>query len=175
MKDGTILHVGVAADADGKHVSADNGIHPHAGVFADLHVADDLGRLVNVARFVNPRSKPLVRTQHMPETQEGIMRGQWRATARAAGTETESTGRMDYSASSTNAACCSRVRMSFSQITLLGSRHSTPTWSACFVPGLPIQMTLYLARRLWRCRKTTWPSTFTPAGATRRAPMVEIS
>src|SRR6478736_5071187 len=38
-----ILHVGVFANADGKDVAADDGVHPDAGVFADLNVANDLG------------------------------------------------------------------------------------------------------------------------------------
>jgi hypothetical protein len=30
------------------HVSAQHGIHPDAGVLAENHVADNLGRVVNV-------------------------------------------------------------------------------------------------------------------------------
>src|SRR5262249_20664065 len=39
-------------------------IHPHAGVFADLHVADDLRRLIDIARRMNARRDSLIGTKH---------------------------------------------------------------------------------------------------------------
>lgn len=65
--------------------------------------------------------------------------------------------------------------ISASQITFPGSRVSTPTWPASEESGSPIQMTLYLARRFWRCSQMTCPTRVIPGGATRRAPVVEIS
>ena len=62
-----ILHVGVFSNADGKDVTADNGIHPDAGVFANLHVADDLGGLIDITRIVNARRDPLIRAKHKVE------------------------------------------------------------------------------------------------------------
>ena len=48
-----ILHAAVPADADGKDVTADDGVHPYAGVLADFHVANDLGGLVDIAAIMN--------------------------------------------------------------------------------------------------------------------------
>jgi|SRR5882724_1891321 len=65
--------------------------------------------------------------------------------------------------------------ISFSQITLAGSKVSTPTWPAREESGSPIQITLYLARRFCRCIQMTCPTRVIPGGATSRAPVVEIS
>src|SRR5258708_2991382 len=65
--------------------------------------------------------------------------------------------------------------ISFSQITFAGSMVSTPTWPAREESASPIQITLYLARRLWRCNQIICPTRVIPGGATKRAPVVEIS
>jgi len=62
-----ILHVGVFANADGKHVTADDGVHPDAGVFTYFDVADDLGGLIDITRIVNARRDPLIRAKHKVE------------------------------------------------------------------------------------------------------------
>jgi hypothetical protein len=62
-----ILHIGIFADTDGKDVATDDGIHPHAGVFTDLDVANDLCGLVDIARVVNARRDPLIRAKHKVE------------------------------------------------------------------------------------------------------------
>jgi hypothetical protein len=67
VKHAAILHVGVFADADGKDVAADNGIHPDAGIFADLDVANDLGGFIDIARIVNAGRDPLIRAKHKVE------------------------------------------------------------------------------------------------------------
>jgi hypothetical protein len=59
-----ILHVGVFANPDGEHVTANDGIHPDAGVFADFDIADDLGGFVDIARIVNARRDSLIRAKH---------------------------------------------------------------------------------------------------------------
>jgi len=62
-----ILHVGVFADADGEHVTTDHGVHPHAGVFTDFNIANDLGGLVDITRIMNARRDSLVRAKHKAE------------------------------------------------------------------------------------------------------------
>ncbi len=66
-----ILDVRVLSDTNRVHVAADDRVHPHAGAFADLDVADDLRRLVHVARLVYARSNTLVRAQHKLKTLAG--------------------------------------------------------------------------------------------------------
>ncbi len=48
MEDGAVLNVGVGADADGVDVTADDGVHPDGGVFAENDVAENLGGGVDV-------------------------------------------------------------------------------------------------------------------------------
>ena len=50
-----------------KHIAADHGVHPDAGVFADFHVANDLGGLVDIARIMNARRDSLIRAKHTVE------------------------------------------------------------------------------------------------------------
>src|SRR5205807_6540525 len=64
MQDGAILDVGVVANAYGEDITANHGVHPHAGVFANLHVADDLRRLVDVAGLGDSRRYALIRADH---------------------------------------------------------------------------------------------------------------
>src|SRR5262249_2277010 len=85
-----ILHIGVIADTDGKHVAANNGVHPNAGVLAYLDIADDLGGFVDIAGLVNARRDSLVGTEHNLEKEEGIMRGRGRAMARGAESDRQS-------------------------------------------------------------------------------------
>jgi len=49
MEDGAVLDVGVGPDADKVDVSADDGVHPNAGVFTEDNIADDLGGDIDVA------------------------------------------------------------------------------------------------------------------------------
>jgi hypothetical protein len=62
-----ILHVGVFANADSKHVAADDGIHPDAGVFTDLHVTNNLSGLIDIARIMNAGRDSLIRAEHKVE------------------------------------------------------------------------------------------------------------
>src|SRR5260370_17519650 len=63
-----ILHVGVGSDADGKDVATDHSVHPDARVLANLHVADDLRVLVDVARFMYTRRDALIGAKQYPKT-----------------------------------------------------------------------------------------------------------
>ena len=49
VEDAVVLNVGVVADADLMDVTAEDGVHPDAGVFAEHDVADELGGVVDVA------------------------------------------------------------------------------------------------------------------------------
>jgi hypothetical protein len=44
-----ILNIAVRANADEVHIAAQHGVHPHAGVFSQHHIADQLRRLVDIA------------------------------------------------------------------------------------------------------------------------------
>ena len=50
VEDGAVLNVGAGADADVVDVAADDAERPHAGVFADDHVADDDRGGIDVGR-----------------------------------------------------------------------------------------------------------------------------
>ena len=52
------------ADADGVHVAAHHRVHPHAGVVAQLDVADDLRGGVDVDALAQPRTDAFVGTKH---------------------------------------------------------------------------------------------------------------
>ena len=67
MEHAAILHIGVFTDAYGEHVATDHGVHPHAGIFTDLNIANDLGGFVDIARIVNARRDPLIRAKHKVE------------------------------------------------------------------------------------------------------------
>ena len=68
VEDGAVLYVGVGADADGMDVAAEDGVHPHRGVFAELDVAEDLGGRVNVAGGGNPGRAAVPGADHGGET-----------------------------------------------------------------------------------------------------------
>src|SRR5262249_20300883 len=59
-----ILNVRIRTDADGMHITANNRIHPHAGMFAEDDAADDLGGVVHITRCRNSRSNALVAADH---------------------------------------------------------------------------------------------------------------
>jgi hypothetical protein len=67
VKHAAILHVGVFANTDGKHITANDGVHPDAGIFADFYITDDLGGLVDIARVVNAGRDSLIRAKHRVE------------------------------------------------------------------------------------------------------------
>src|SRR5262249_22988443 len=47
VQDATVLHVGVRTDADLMHITAQDCVHPDAGVLAEHHVTDDLRRYID--------------------------------------------------------------------------------------------------------------------------------
>ena len=49
MQHAAVLHVAVGAHPYGVHIAAQNGIHPHAGVFAQLYFPQNLGGKVDIA------------------------------------------------------------------------------------------------------------------------------
>ena len=64
VHDRAVLDVRSAADADLVHVAADDDRHPDAALFADLHVADDLGAVVDEGGRVDARHAPAVGPKH---------------------------------------------------------------------------------------------------------------
>src|SRR6516164_2728941 len=60
----TILHVGMGPNPDLMYVTAQDSVHPHAGVFAEPDVADDLCRQVDVAGCRNRWMLSLEGTNH---------------------------------------------------------------------------------------------------------------
>jgi hypothetical protein len=68
VEDAVVLHVGVCADADLVDVAADDGVHPDGGVFAEDHVADDLGRIVDVAGRRDRWAHTFVGSNHFLES-----------------------------------------------------------------------------------------------------------
>ncbi len=52
MEHGTVLHVGVGTDGDGRHVAAQHGVVPHATLRTKLYVSDHNGTLRHVCGLV---------------------------------------------------------------------------------------------------------------------------
>jgi isopentenyl phosphate kinase len=64
VENGAILDVGLGTDADGIHIAAEHGIHPNRRVLAKRHVADQLGRKVDVTTGGHLGKPPLVTPDH---------------------------------------------------------------------------------------------------------------
>ena len=64
VDDGAVLHVRTVPDANPVHVAADDRHHPHAAVFANLHVADDLSAIVDEGGGMNQREPSPMRPKH---------------------------------------------------------------------------------------------------------------
>ena len=64
VEDAVVLNIGVVADADLVDVAAEDGVHPDAGVFAEDDVADELGRVVDIASVGELGSNALVGADH---------------------------------------------------------------------------------------------------------------
>jgi hypothetical protein len=60
----TILHIAFRSDANRIHISANNCVHPHAGVLAENDIADDLRGGIDVAACWNDGSYSLIRADH---------------------------------------------------------------------------------------------------------------
>ena len=71
VEDGAVLDVGVGADADGVHVAAQHGVHPHRGALAERHVADELRGKIDVATGGNLGQPPLVAADHVVRNLRG--------------------------------------------------------------------------------------------------------
>ncbi len=56
VQHGAILHIAVRAQAYGMHIAAQDCVHPHAGVFAQLHLPHNLCGNVDVAGAGNDRA-----------------------------------------------------------------------------------------------------------------------
>lgn len=52
MKHSTVLHVRVSANNDGRHVTAQYGVVPHAALRAKLHISDHNGTLCHVCGLI---------------------------------------------------------------------------------------------------------------------------
>jgi hypothetical protein len=65
MEDAVVLNVGVVADADLVNVAAEDRVHPDAGVLAEDDVANELGRVVDVAGVGELGSDAFVRADHV--------------------------------------------------------------------------------------------------------------
>src|SRR5258708_6131450 len=64
VQNAAVLNVGMRADANLVDISADDGVHPHAGVFGENDVADDLRGVIHVTRCGDGWRNSLVRTDH---------------------------------------------------------------------------------------------------------------
>ena len=64
VENGAVLHVGFSSDADGIDVSADDGVHPDAGLFSEHDVADNLCGWIDIASFADDRHFALVTPNH---------------------------------------------------------------------------------------------------------------
>src|SRR5208337_4373116 len=58
VDDGPILDVAIRSDADGFDVSPQHTLEPHAGIFANIDAANDVGAGGNVRRPGNAGSPP---------------------------------------------------------------------------------------------------------------------
>lgn len=65
MEDAVVLNVGVRTDTDLVYVAAQDGVHPDRHVLAENDVADDLGRLVDVASGRDRRAQAFVGSNHV--------------------------------------------------------------------------------------------------------------
>jgi hypothetical protein len=64
VDDRAVLDVGALADADVEDVAADDGAEPDRGVRADVHVADDLRRVLDEGGRVNLRVRAAEGSNH---------------------------------------------------------------------------------------------------------------
>jgi len=64
VEDGAVLNVGVRAYADRIDVAAKDGVHPDAGVFAELDVADKLCGVIDIAACRDGRIVALPSANH---------------------------------------------------------------------------------------------------------------
>jgi hypothetical protein len=67
MQHAAVLDVRVVADANEVHVTANDGIHPNARIFAEHHVANQLCRLVDVTRRADLRHHTFIWSDHVIE------------------------------------------------------------------------------------------------------------
>jgi hypothetical protein len=75
VEHGAVLHVSAVADADGVYISADDGIHPDRGTLTKDHVAENLGRGVNVTTGRDLGRTALVASDHLSLTFESLTGG----------------------------------------------------------------------------------------------------
>jgi hypothetical protein len=73
VQHGAVLHVGVRAHADGVHVAAQYGVHPHRGALAQRDVTDDLGGKVNVTTGGNLGQTPLIAANHRKQPRGSLL------------------------------------------------------------------------------------------------------
>jgi len=64
MEHGAVLDVGIGSDADGVYIAAKDGVHPDGGVGAESHIANKLGRNIDVAGVVDMGRVALVSANH---------------------------------------------------------------------------------------------------------------
>jgi hypothetical protein len=64
VENGTVLNVGVGADADGIDVAAKDSVHPHGRALAEHDVAENLRGGVDVATGWNDGRMALVASEH---------------------------------------------------------------------------------------------------------------
>ena len=64
VEDRTVLDVGTGPDADGIHVTAQDGVHPNGGAFAEHDVTENLGGYIDVATGWNRWDQTLIGANH---------------------------------------------------------------------------------------------------------------
>ena len=65
VEDAVVLNVGIVADSDLVNVTAEDRVHPDAGVFAENDVADELSGVVDVAGVGELGSDAFVGADHV--------------------------------------------------------------------------------------------------------------
>ena len=64
MDEGEVLNIGARADADGVDVASHDHVHPHAALWPEMHVTDDLSAAVHEGRRVDSRIDRTVGAEH---------------------------------------------------------------------------------------------------------------
>src|SRR5581483_3656190 len=74
MQYAAVLDIGIRPNADREYISAHHRIHPHAGIFPEHDVANDLRRFIHVTARGYFRAHAFVGANHRGEAHEHTMK-----------------------------------------------------------------------------------------------------